>query len=120
MLAVRLYADKAKARNDRIEAVFNNDIVGYDVAGDAAPTSGFVHVFSDDPADSLSRELARYVRSCAQRYLPDFAANPSSAATASAAAATTRLSCPDGFAAVRFTTPVGNLGIAALTRRHLR
>jgi len=106
-----LYADKAKARGDRIEAVFNNDIVGYDVAGDGRTTNGYVHVFSDEPADSGSRELARYVRECAQRYVPAFRAEPVFRNDRFSRGGDHTPFVSDGFAGVRFTTPVENLGI---------
>ena len=106
-----LYADKAKARNDRIEAVFNNDIVGYDVTGDGRATSGYVHVFSDEPADSVSRELARYVRDCAQRYVPGFRAEPVFRGDRFSRGGDHTPFVSDGFAGIRFTTPVENLGI---------
>jgi hypothetical protein len=106
-----LYADKAKARNDRIEAVFNNDIVGYDVTGDGRTTNGYVHVFSDEPVDSLSREVARYVRECAQRYVPGFRAEPVFRADRFSRGGDHTPFVSDGYAGIRFTTPVENLGI---------
>ncbi len=106
-----LYADKAKARGDQIEAVFNNDIVGYDVTGDGRASNGYVHVFSDEPADSLSREVARYVRECAQRYVPGFRAEPIFRADRFSRGGDHTPFVSDGFAGIRFTTPVENLGI---------
>jgi hypothetical protein len=110
-----LYADKAKRNNEQIEAVLNNDIVGNDTtgkdsAGDARSESGFVHVFSDDPADSLSRELARYVRSCAQRYLPGFRSELVFRGDRFSRGGDHTPFVQDGYAAVRFTTPAENLG----------
>jgi Zn-dependent M28 family amino/carboxypeptidase len=99
-----LYAARAKQRNEQIEAVLNNDIVGNDVTGDGRGASGYVHVFSDEPADSLSRELARYVRECGQRYVPGFRADRFSRGGDHTPFAAS------GFAAVRFTTPAENLG----------
>jgi hypothetical protein len=106
-----LYSDKANARGDRIEAVLNNDIVGNDVAGDGRAASGYVHVFSDDPDDSLSRELARYVRECAQRYVPGFRIEPVFRADRFSRGGDHTPFAQDGFAAVRFTTPAENLGV---------
>lgn len=106
-----LYADKAKARDDQIEAVFNNDIVGYDTTGDGRKATGYVNVYSDEPADSASREAARYVRECAQRYVPSFLAEPVFRADRFSRGGDHTPFAADGFAAIRFTTPVENLGI---------
>lgn len=106
-----LYADKAKEQHQQIEAVFNNDIVGYDVAGDGRTTNGYVHVFSDEPADSISREVARYVRECAQRYVPGFRVEPVFRADRFSRGGDHTPFVSDGFAGIRFTTPVENLGI---------
>jgi len=69
-----------------------------------------VHVFSEEPADSASRELARYIRETAQRYVP----LPGGAGFPSGPLRPRRRSQPfnvNGFAAVRFTSAAENLGI---------
>jgi hypothetical protein len=105
-----LYAAKAKQRNEQIEAVLNNDIVGNDVTGDGRASSGYVHVFSDDPSDSVSRQLARYVRDCAERYVPGFRADLVFRADRFTRGGDHTPFAVSGFAAVRFTTPAENLG----------
>ncbi|MGA3185706.1 MAG: M20/M25/M40 family metallo-hydrolase [Bryobacteraceae bacterium] len=65
-----LYAEKAHAANQKIEAVLNNDIIGSDVSGSGRTENRRVSIFSEDPDDSPSRELARYIRDMADRYLP--------------------------------------------------
>ena len=85
------YASRAKASHEQIEAVFNNDIVGSDVVGEASTHTGIalndiggadddtggsgetgnrLRIYSPDPADSPSRRLARYIQDAAQRYVP--------------------------------------------------
>ena len=85
------YASRAKANHEQIEAVFNNDIVGSDVVGEASTGTGIalndiggadddtggsgetgnrLRVYSPEPADSLSRRLALYLKDAAQRYVP--------------------------------------------------
>jgi Zn-dependent M28 family amino/carboxypeptidase len=85
------YASRAKANHEQIEAVFNNDIVGSDVVGEASSGTGIalndiggadddtggsgeagnrLRVYSPEPADSPSRHLARYMKDAAQRYVP--------------------------------------------------
>jgi len=65
-----LYAQKARREGQIIEAVLNNDIIGSDVAGDGASANRVVWVFSEDPADSPSRQLARYVKRIGELYVP--------------------------------------------------
>jgi len=85
------YASRAKASHEQIEAVFNNDIVGSDVVGEASTGTGIalndiggadddtggsgetgnrLRIYSPEPADSPSRRLARYIKDAAQRYVP--------------------------------------------------
>jgi len=85
----RHFAKWAKAQGMNIEGVLNNDIVGGNkTPGDTLQDANIVRVFSEGvPAaatepelrllralggenDSPSRQLARYVREVAQRYLP--------------------------------------------------
>jgi Peptidase family M28 len=70
LLGSSLYAEKAHAANQKIEAVLNNDIIGSDVSGSGRMDNRRLSVFSEDPDDSPSRELARYIRDIGERYLP--------------------------------------------------
>jgi hypothetical protein len=70
LLGASLYAEKARAANQKIEAVLNNDIIGSDVSGSGRTENRRVSVFSEDPDDSSSRELARYIKDIGERYLP--------------------------------------------------
>lgn len=106
-----LYAAKAKEHKEQIEAVLNNDVIGVAVAGDGHAESGVVHVFSEEPADSPSRELARYIRETAQRYVPAFKAEPVFRQDRFARGGDHSPFNANGFAAVRFTSAAENLGI---------
>ena len=106
-----LYALKAKDHKDQIEAVLNNDVVGVAVAGDGHAENGLVHVFSEEPADSPSRELARYIRETAQRYVPGFKADPVFRQDRFSRGGDHSPFNANGFAAVRFTSAAENLGI---------
>jgi Zn-dependent M28 family amino/carboxypeptidase len=79
------YAARARANNEQVEAVFNNDIVGSnvvgivhdsilgnddDTAGSDGDTGNRLRVYSPDPSDSPSRRLARLTQDAAQRYVP--------------------------------------------------
>jgi hypothetical protein len=110
LIGSTLYAEKAKEHKDQIEAVFNNDIVGNDVAGNGHSANGFVHVFSEDPNDSGSRELARYIRSAAQIYVPAFKAELVFRNDRFGRGGDHTPFNQAGFTAVRFTTPAENLG----------
>jgi hypothetical protein len=106
-----LYAAKAKDEKAEIEAMLNNDVVGVAVAGDGHSENGLVHVYSEEPADSPSRELARYVREIAQRYVPSFRADPIFRQDRFARGGDHTPFNANGFAAVRFTSAAENLGI---------
>jgi hypothetical protein len=106
-----LFAARAKSEHAAIEAVLNNDIVGVAAAGDGHTENGFVHVFSAGPEDSPSRELARYVREAAQRYVPWFRAETVFREDRFSRSGDHSPFTANGFAAVRFTSAVENLGI---------
>ena len=67
-----LYAQDAKEKQQIIEGVFNNDIIGSDVSGNGAMTNQRVNVYSEEPNDSGSRQLARYMKEASERYTPGF------------------------------------------------
>lgn len=64
------YAEAAKKAGVQIEAVLNNDIIGNDDNGQGLKLTHLVRLFTDDPADSPSRALGRYVKQAAERYVP--------------------------------------------------
>jgi hypothetical protein len=65
-----LHAQKAAAEHVRIDAVFNNDIVGNDRGGNGIVDGATIRVYSEGPEDSPSRELARFVQRWGARYVP--------------------------------------------------
>ncbi len=70
LLGSTLFARQAHAGKRQIEAVLNNDIIGSDISGDGRSDSNSVRVFSEDPIDSPSRQLARYIKEVGERYVP--------------------------------------------------
>ena len=70
LLGSSLYARKARKENQIIDGVLNNDIIGTDVSGSGRSDNDRLLVFSEDPDDSPSRELARYVKEISERYFP--------------------------------------------------
>jgi hypothetical protein len=70
LIGSALFARKANGEKRQIEAVLNNDIIGSETSGDGMSDSVSVRVFSEEPADSPSRQLARYIKEIGERYVP--------------------------------------------------
>jgi hypothetical protein len=71
LVGARAMAKRLKAQQQEIEAVLNNDIIGNETSGNGATDNRRVLLFSEEPNDSPSRQLARFVRSIGQRYYPE-------------------------------------------------
>jgi peptidase M28-like protein len=108
LLGATLYAQRAKSLNQKIEAVLNNDIIGSDVGGDGRMENRRVNIFSEDPIDSPSREIARYAREIGERYVPSMTVDPVFRADRFGRGGDHTAFNMEGFAAVRFSTPVEN------------
>jgi hypothetical protein len=74
LVGARAMAKRLKGQQQEIEALLNNDIIGNDTAGNGVSEPHRVLVFSEDPNDSPSRQLARFVRATAAQYVPDMTA----------------------------------------------
>lgn len=70
LVGASLHASKAEREGWRIDAVFNNDIIGNSLGGNGILDSRTVRVFSEDPMDSPSRQLARFIRRQGAAYMP--------------------------------------------------
>ncbi len=101
-----LYAAKAKSLDQKIEAVLNNDIIGSDAGGDGRIGNRRVNVYSEDPIDSPSREIARYVREIGERYIPSMTVDAVFRADRFGRDGDQRAFSLEGFGAVRLSTPV--------------
>jgi len=66
----QVYAAQARKDGLQIEAVLNNDIIGSDRSGNGRSITNVLRVFSAGPDDSAQRELARYTKQIAERYVP--------------------------------------------------
>lgn len=64
------FAVKAEKEKRQIEGVLNNDIIGSEVSDNGRSDNNTVRIFSPDPRDSTSRELARYLKIAGERYVP--------------------------------------------------
>ena len=103
------FATNAKKNGLQIEAVLNNDIIGNDDNGQGLRLSNRVNLFSDDPNDSPSRTLARYVRESASRYVPEMDVNVVFRPDRFGRGGDHTPFNAQGFAGVRFTTAAEDL-----------
>ena len=70
LIGASLHADRALEEEWVIDAVFNNDMLGNIEGGNGIVDSRTVRIFSEDPMDSPSRQLARFIRRHASVYVP--------------------------------------------------
>jgi hypothetical protein len=108
LVGATLYAEKSKKLDQKIEAVLNSDIIGSDVGGDGRIENRRVSVFSEDPIDSPSREIARYMKDIGERYVPWMTVDPVFRADRFGRGGDHTAFNWEGFAAVRISTPVEN------------
>ncbi len=104
LVGSNLYAKRSAADKQIIDAVLNNDIIGNDLAGNGRTANSAVRLFSEDPIDSPSRTLARYVKEIGERYVPSMKVNLVFRADRFARGGDHTPFDRLGFPAVRFTT----------------
>ncbi len=109
LLGSSLYAAKAKKAEQKIEAVLNNDIIGFEASGSGRMENRRVNVFSDDPSDSPSRTLARYAREIGERYVPMMKVDTVFRSDRVSRGGDHTPFAQEGFAAVRLSSPQENL-----------
>jgi hypothetical protein len=108
LIGSTLYAEKARQLNQKIEAVLNSDIIGSDVGGDGRTDNRRVNIFSEDPIDSPSREIARYMKEIGERYVPSMEVDPVFRADRFGRGGDHTPFNLEGFPAIRVSTPVEN------------
>ena len=108
LIGSSLYARKARKEKQLIDGVLNNDIIGSDLSGNGRVDNSTVWVFSDEPGDSGSRELARYIKKTGERYVPSVKTELIFRADRLGRGGDHTPFHQEGFAAVRFTTPNEN------------
>lgn len=64
-------AKRLKEKSQIIQAVLNNDIIGSEVSGNGVIDNRRLLVFSEEPNDSASRQIARFVKRIGERYFPE-------------------------------------------------
>lgn len=73
LVGSRAMAKRLKEKSQTIQAVLNNDIIGSEVSGNGVIDNRRVLVFSEEPNDSSSRQIARFVKKVGERYFPEMA-----------------------------------------------
>ncbi|HUQ93611.1 MAG TPA: M20/M25/M40 family metallo-hydrolase [Bryobacteraceae bacterium] len=106
LIGSTLHTQKAKEQKIAIEAVLNSDIIGTEVSGDGRRINRAVRIFSDDPNDSPSRQLARYIKDVGDRYFPRLEPMLIFRADRVARGGDHTAFAREGFPAVRFTSAV--------------
>jgi len=108
LVGATLHAEKALKEKQAIEAVLNDDIMGGDWSGNGFRSTHAVRVFSDEPMDSGSRSLARYIKETGERYVPEMRVDLVYRRDRFGRGGDHTPFHARGFAAVRFTTPAEN------------
>lgn len=102
------YAAMAKQTGMQIEAVLNNDIIGSDVAGNGQSATHVLRVFAAGPDDSPTRELGRYMKQIAERFVPSMQVQMVFRGDRFGRGGDHKPFVNQGYAAVRLTTPNEN------------
>src|SRR5258706_1946664 len=108
LLGSSLYAARSKKEKQKIEAVLNNDIIGSDIAGNGRMENRRLNILSEDPQDSSSRTLARYIKEVGERYLPSMRVDLMFRADRFGRGGDHTPFNQEGYAAVRFSSPQEN------------
>ena len=111
LLGARGLAKKWKADSQKLEAMINLDTIGSIQSGNGFTSTHAVRVFSDEPMDSGSRSLARYIKQIGERYCPEMRIDPVFRRDRFGRGGDHTPFHTEGFAAVRMTTPAENLGV---------
>ena len=104
----QIYASTAKKTGMQIEAVLNNDIIGSDVSGNGQSSTNTLRVFAAGPEDSPTRELGRYMKQIAERFVPSMQVEMVFRQDRFLRGGDHRPFLNEGFPAVRITTPSEN------------
>ncbi|MEK6409367.1 MAG: M20/M25/M40 family metallo-hydrolase [Acidobacteriota bacterium] len=108
LIGARAMAKRLKASSQTIQAVLNNDIIGSEVSGNGVIDNRRVLVFSEDPNDSSSRQIARYAKRIGERYFPEMTVDLIFRYDRFGRGGDHTAFNQEGYAAVRVTTPNEN------------
>lgn len=105
LIGSRAMARRLKEKSQTIQAVLNNDIIGSEVSGNGTIDNRRVLVFSEEPNDSPSRQLARFVKRIGERYFPEMTVDMIFRYDRFGRGGDHTAFNEEGYAAVRMTTP---------------
>lgn len=105
LIGARAMAKRLKEKSQTIQAVLNNDIIGSEVSGNGVIDNRRVLVMSEDPNDSPSRQVARYVKRIGERYFPEMTVDLIFRYDRFGRGGDHTAFNQEGFAGVRITTP---------------
>jgi hypothetical protein len=108
LIGARAMAKRLKEKSQTIQAVLNNDIIGSEVSGNGVIDNRRVLVMSEDPNDSPSRQIARYVKRIGERYFPEMTVDLIFRYDRFGRGGDHTAFNQEGFAGVRITTPNEN------------
>ena len=108
LIGARAMAKRLKEKSQAVQAVLNNDIIGSEVSGNGVIDNRRVLVFSDDPNDSPSRQIARYLKRIGERYYPEMTVDLIFRYDRFGRGGDHTAFNQEGFAGVRITTPNEN------------
>jgi hypothetical protein len=108
LVGARAMAKRLKDKNQTIEGVLNNDIIGSEISGNGVIDNRRVLVFSEDPNDSTSRSIARFAKRMGERYFPELTVDLIFRSDRFGRGGDHTAFNQQGYAAVRVTTPNEN------------
>jgi Peptidase family M28 len=108
LYGAKYMARRLRGQQQEIEAVLDNDIIGTDTSGNGLSDNRRVLLFSEDPNDSSSRSIARFVRATAARYYPEMVVDLIFRHDRFQRGGDHTAFNQVGYAGVRFTTPSEN------------
>ncbi len=108
LIGARELAKELRAKNQVVEAVLNVDTIGSESAGNGIADNHRVLVFSEDPNDSPSRQVARFIKLVGGRYYPEMQVGMVFRHDRFGRGGDHTSFNQEGYAGVRFTTPNEN------------
>ena len=108
LVGARAMARRLKQKSQTIQAVLNNDIIGSEISGNGVIDNRRVLVFSEEPNDSSSRQIARFVKRIGERYFPEMTVDMIFRYDRFGRGGDHTAFNQEGYAGVRMTTPNEN------------
>jgi hypothetical protein len=101
-------AQRLNEKGQEVQAILNSDIIGSVESGNGVIENRRILVFSEDPMDSPSRQIARFVKRIGERYYPELSVDMIFRHDRFGRGGDHTAFNQQGYAGVRFTTPREN------------